>query len=121
MAQHYNNIKDVNFTITRTRPYVPVVTLFLNNETKFLGNVKQGFKIRRVSWNKYRSEITAQPKNNNLDYVIDATFRNINRLFVLSFKNGNTDTTGDSFDKYYMSLAEIKDFNALIHNKLFLD
>ena len=38
-------------------------------------------------------------------------FRNINRLFVLSFKNGDDDTTGGSFDKYYMALVE----KALMH------
>ena len=43
-------------------------------------------------------------------------FRNINRLFVLSFKNGNNDPTRDSLDKYYIT-AEIKDFIALISNK----
>ena len=48
-------------------------------------------------------------------------FRNINRLFVLSFKNGNDDLTRDSFEKYYMSLVEIKDFSALIDNKPFFD
>ena len=37
------------------------------------------------------------------------------------FKNGNNDPTRDSFDKYYMSLVEIKDFNALIDNKPFFD
>ena len=47
--------------------------------------------------------------------------RNINRLFVLSFKNGNSDPMRDSFDKYYMSLVEIKDFNALADNKPFFD
>ena len=72
-------------------------------------------------WNKYRSEITTQTKNNNLDYLIDPTFRNINRLFVLSFKNGNDDPSRDVFDKYYMPLVEIKDFNALIDNKPFFD
>ena len=50
----------------------------------------------------YRSEITTQTKNNNLDYLIDPTFANINRLFVLSFKNGDNDPTRNSFDKYYM-------------------
>ena len=49
---------------------------------KFLENVKQVFK-RTISWNKYRSEITTQPKNNNLDYLTDPTLRNVNRLFVL--------------------------------------
>ena len=40
-------------------------------------------------------------------------------MFVLSFKNGNNDPTRDPFDKYYMPLVEIKDFNALIDNKPF--
>ena len=46
--------------------------------------------------------MTTEPNNNNIDYLIDPTFRNINRLFILSFKNGNNDPTRDSFDKYYM-------------------
>ena len=45
----------------------------------------------------------------------------MNRLFVLSFKNGNDDPTRNSLDKYYMPLVEIKDFNALIDNKPFFD
>ena len=49
--------------------------------------------------------------------MIDPTFRNINRIFVLSFKNGNNDPTRYSFGKYFMSLVEIKDLNALIDNK----
>ena len=63
--------------------------------------MKQGFK-RTVSWNKYRSEITTQLKSNNLDYMIDSTFKNIDRLFVLSFKNDSNNPMRDSFDKYYM-------------------
>ena len=59
------------------------------------------------------SEITTQTNNNNLAYLIDPTFRNINRLFLLSLRNGNNDP--------YMLLAEIKDFNALIDNKSFFD
>ena len=68
---------------------------------------------------EYRSEITTQPKNNNLYYLIDPTFKNITRLLVLSFKNGDDYPTRYSFDKYYMPLVEIKDFNALIDNKPF--
>ena len=77
-----NHIIGVSFIITSTKLYVPVFTLSINDNIKFLENIKQGFK-RTISWNNYRSEITAQPKNNNLDYLIDPTFRNINRLFVL--------------------------------------
>ena len=70
---------------------------------------------------KYRLEITTQTKSNNLDYLIDPIFRNINRLFVISFKNGNDDPTINSFDKYHMPLVEIKCFNALIDNKPLFD
>ena len=102
--------------ITSTKLYVPVVTLSINGNITFLENIKQGFK-RTVSWNKYRSDITRQTKSNNLDYLIDPTFRNTNRLFVLLFKNGNDDPARDYFDEYCMTLVEIKDFNALIDNK----
>ena len=63
---------------------------------------------------RYRSEITTQIKNNNLSYLIDPKCRNINRLLVISFWNGNNDPARDSFEKYYMYLVEIKGFNALI-------
>ena len=53
--------------------------------------------------------------------MIDPTFRNLNRLFVLLFKNGNNDLTRVSFDQQYMSLIEMKDFNALIDIKSFFD
>ena len=78
--------------------------MLINDSTKFLENVKQGFK-RTISWNKDRSEITIQPKNNNFDYLMDLTFRNMNRLFALSLKSGNDNPTRDSFNKYYMSLV----------------
>ena len=52
-----------------------------------------------------------QNKNNNLNYLIDPTFINVNRLFVLSFENENYRT---SFTKYYVPKAEIEDFNVLI-------
>ena len=104
--------------ITSTKLYVLVVTLSINDNIKILENLKQGFK-RTISWNKYGSEIKTLHKNNKLDYMIDPTFRNINRLFVLSFKNDGDDPERNYFDKYYMVLDEIKNFNALIDNKPF--
>ena len=41
----------------------------------------------------------------------------ISCLLVLSLKIRQDDPTRDSFDKYYMSLVEIKVFNLLINNK----
>ena len=40
---------------------------------------------------------------------------------MLSFKNGDDDPTRYSFDKYYIPLLEIEDFNAWINNKPFFD
>ena len=73
-----------------------------------------------ISWNKYRSEITTQPKIDDLNYMIDPTLGDTNRLLVLSFKNGDDNPAGNSFDEYYMPQVEIKDFDALIANKPFL-
>ena len=53
--------------------------------------------------------------------MIDPTFRNINRLFVISFRKGNNGPTRNSFGEYYMLLVEMKNFNALIENKTFFD
>ena len=71
--------------INNSKLYVPEVTLSINDIIKLLENIKHGFK-RTISWNKYSPEIMTQPKNNNLDYLIDPTFINVNRLFVFSFK-----------------------------------
>ena len=53
--------------------------------------------------------------------MINPTFRNINRRLVLPFKNCDNDPTRNYFDKYYLPLVEIKDFNVLINNKAFFD
>ena len=41
---------------------------------------------------------------------MEPTLRNINILFVLSFKNGDENPTRNYFHEYYMPLAEVKDF-----------
>ena len=68
--------------------YVPVVTLSKDGETKLLANLKLGFK-REIIWNKYRSQITAEAINNNLNILVDPTFTNVNRLFVLAYQTAN--------------------------------
>ena len=66
--------------------YVPVVTLSAENDNKLLDQLKTGFK-RTMQWNKYRSEMSNQTTNSNLNYLTDPTFTDVNRLFVLSFEN----------------------------------
>ena len=75
---------ELEFQITDTKLHVPVVTLSKENDKKLLEQLKSGFK-RTVKWNKYRSQMTAQPQKNNLNYLNDPTFTSVNRLFVLSF------------------------------------
>ena len=74
-----NNPTNAVFKITDCKLYVPVVTLSAENDNKLLEQLKTGFK-RTIKWNKYRSEMPNQTKNNNLNYLIDPTFTNVNRL-----------------------------------------
>ena len=105
------------FTIKDTKLHVPVVTLSAENDNKLSEQLKTGFK-RTIKWNKYRSEISNQVKNNNLNCLIDRTFTHVNRLFVLSYEN-EADRT--SSEKYYVPKVEIKDFNVLIDGKPFFE
>ena len=62
--------------------------------------------------------MSRQTKNNNLSCLLNPTFTEVNRLFVLSFENEDGRT---SFSKYYVASVEIKDFNVLIDETSFLD
>ena len=73
----------LEFQITDTKLYVPVVTLSKENDKKLLEQLISGFK-RIVKWNKYRLQMTVQPQNSNLNYLIGPKFTKVNRLFVLS-------------------------------------
>ena len=65
--------------------------------------------------------MTIQAQNNNLNYLIDPTSTNINRLFVLSFERNIVGDSRGSFSHCYVPNVEIKDFNALIDGKNFFD
>ena len=71
--------------------------------------------------NKYRSQITIQPQNNNLNDLIDPTFTNVNKCFFLLFTRDNAGDNRDSFSDCYVPNVEIKDFNVLINGKSFFD
>ena len=65
--------------------------------------------------------MTIQPKNNNFNYLIDLTFANVIRLFVLSCSRNNLGNNRDSFSHYYIPNVEIKDLNVLTDRKRFFD
>ena len=66
----------LEFQITDTKLYVQVVTLSKQNDKRLLEQLKSGFK-RTVKWNKYRSQMTVQSNNNNLNYLINSTFTRV--------------------------------------------
>ena len=108
----------LEFKITDTKLFFPVVTK--ENDIKLLEQLKSGFK-RTIKWNKYRSQITVWSNNNNLNYLIDPTFTNLKRLFVLSFARVNALDDRDSFSDYYVPNIKTKNFNVLIGGKSFFD
>ena len=69
-------------------------------------------------WNKYRSQMPTGAANDNLNILIDPTFTNANRLFVLTYRN-NADR--QSFSEFYLPRAIIKDFNVIIDKLAFFD
>ena len=69
----------ITFQITDNKLYVPVVTLSKENDIKLSDQLKLGFK-RTIKWNKYTSQMTIQPQNNKLNYLIDPIFKNFNKL-----------------------------------------
>ena len=98
--------------------YVPVVTLTIDN-IKFLKNANQGFK-RTTSCKKHSPEIITQSKKDNSYYLDDPPFRNIKRLSVLLFKNGNNDPTKNLFHKKLHAISRNQIFSLTAQNlKLF--
>ena len=60
--------------------------LSTKDDNNFFEQLKSGFK-KSIKWNKYRLELTNQIKTNLFNYLIDPTFTEVNRLFVLLFEN----------------------------------
>ena len=105
------------FAITDTKLYVPVVTLSTQENTKFLQQLKSGFK-RVINWNKYLSKPELLAQNPNLNHLVEPSFQGINKLFVLAFEN---DDDGTNNDEYYLPTVEIKDYNIVINGENFFD
>ena len=97
--------------------YVPAVTLSKDDEIKLLNNLRSGFK-REIIWNKYRSQVTTEAVNNNLNILIDPTFTNVNRLFVLAYQNADD---RQSFSQFYLPNVMVKDYNVIIDKLAFFD
>ena len=99
--------------------YIPVVTLSKDDEIKLLTNLKSGF-TREIIWNKYRSQMSTEAINNNLNILIDPTFTNVNRLFVLTYPiDDNNDR--QSYSHFHLPSTMVKDYNVIIDKLAFFD
>ena len=112
-----NNIRD-----KRNRPGIlknnaPFVSCITRINGKLLTNLKSGFK-REIIWNKYRSQMTTEAVNNNLNILIDPTFTNVNRLFVLAYRTADD---GQLFSQFYLARVMVKDYNVIIDKLAFFD
>ena len=97
--------------------YVPVVTLSNNDEIKLLTSLKSGFK-REIIWNKYRSQMTTEAINNNLNILADPTFTNVNILLVLAYQTADD---RQSYSQFYLPKVMVKDYNVIIDKLPFFD
>ena len=62
--------------------------------------------------------MTTEAINNNLNILIDPTFTNVNRLFVLAYQTAND---RQSYSQFYLSRVMVKNFNVIIDKLAFFD
>ena len=62
--------------------------------------------------------MSTEAANNNLNILIDTTFTNVNKLFVLAYQ-----TAGDrqSFSRFCLPNVMVKDYNVIIDKLEFFD
>ena len=106
---------DLKFSITDCKINVPVVTLETQYQNQLYKELKTGISID-LTWNKYRSQMINQTATNSLNFLIDPTFNNVNRLFVLAFPNKEDRRY---FSKYYTPTVEIKNYNVILDGESF--
>ena len=62
--------------------------------------------------------MTTEAINNNLNILIDPTFTNVNRFFVLAYQNADD---RQSFSQFFLPRVMVKDFNIIIGKLAFFD
>ena len=110
-----NRPEDLKFSFTDCKMYIPVLTLQTEYQNQLYKDLKTRISID-FTWSKYRLQMINQTATNNLNFLIDPTFNNVNRLFVLAFPD---EEDRRSFSKYYTPTVEIKDCNVIIDGEPF--
>ena len=116
------------FKITNAERYVPIVTLWAEDNVKLLKLLGEGFK-RPVYWNKYKVidnkivEIAADNGEKYIRELLDSSYQGVKRLFVLPYDNtaGNDQVSIDSYKKYFLPRVKIENYNIEIDGRNFYD
>ena len=120
------NDRETTFQITSTKLYVAVATLSTKDNENLTKQLDEGFE-RSIYWNEYKSKIETKTAddNNVIRFPLDASFKGVNRLFVLVFnnttENGNKKVERDSHRKYFLARVDITNYNVLIDDRNFYD
>ena len=77
---------DGELKITNTKLYVPIVTLWTQDNAKLFQKLKSGFK-RTINWNKYQSNPKTCAQNKYLNHLVDSSFQEGKRFFALSLED----------------------------------
>ena len=65
--------------------------------------------------------MTSEAINNNLNILVDPTFTNVNRLFVLSYATDDDNYNRQSYSQFYLPKVMVKDYNVIIDKLAFFD
>ena len=114
------------FKITDAKLYVPIVTLSAEDNAKLSKLLGKGFK-RSIYWNKCKvidNKVVEIAANNEEKWLLDSSYQEVKRLFVLVCNNTADDddrVSIDFFKKYFLPRVKIENYNIKIDGRNFYD
>ena len=116
------------FTCSDAKPYVPIVTLSIEDNSKLTKLLNEGFK-RAIYWKEYKvtpNKVVEIAAVNDITYIrelLDSSCQGVKRLFALAYNNtaGNDQVSVDSYKKYFLPRVKIDNYNIEIDGRNFYD
>ena len=111
--------------ITDAKLHVPIVTLSTKESENLTKQLSEGFK-RSVYWNSYQTKLAKViEKGKNLYELLNPSFHNVRRLFVLAYviaAGAANDEAGIKNNKrFFLPTGDINNCNVLTDGKNFYD
>ena len=113
---------EATFIINGTKLYIPVVTLWKEDNKDFIEQQNKGFQ-RSIYWNEYKTkEINEDADANVFKYInLDPSFQGVNRLFVMAYNRVDGQPTRNGQRKYYLARISLNKYNVIIDGRNFYD